>query len=450
MAGSSYDLGHGDVVIAAITSCTNTSNPAVMLAAGLVAKKALALGLTVKPWVKTSLAPGSKVVTEYLAKAGLQTSLDTLGFNLVGYGCTTCIGNSGPLPEEISKAITQGDLVVSSVLSGNRNFEGRVHQEVRTNWLASPPLVVAYAIAGTMRIDLSKEAIGKDKNGKDVFLKDIWPSNKEVADVVAQVSADMFERQYADVFTGPAAWQAIKVDAKGTYGWENSTYIKQPPFFKVGDDLDQQIDVHGARILALLGDSVTTDHISPAGEIQPDSPAGHYLVQHGVDVAEFNSYGSRRGNHEVMMRGTFANIRIKNEMVPGTEGGYTKHIPSGDNLSIYDAAMRYQGEGTPLVVFAGKEYGTGSSRDWAAKGTRLLGVKGVIAESFERIHRSNLIGMGILPMQFKSGDTRKSLGLKGDEIIDIALAGGRERDQGEPGSGADDPPRRRQEAGQSR
>ncbi len=424
VAGSSYDLGHGDVVIAAITSCTNTSNPAVMLAAGLVAKKALALGLTAKPWVKTSLAPGSKVVTEYLAKAGLQTSLDKLGFNLVGYGCTTCIGNSGPLPEEISKAITQGDLVVSSVLSGNRNFEGRVHQEVRTNWLASPPLVVAYAIAGTMRIDLSKEPIGKGSNGKDVFLKDIWPSNKEVADVVAQVSADMFERQYADVFTGPAAWQAIKVDAKGTYGWENSTYIKQPPFFKVGADLDQQVEIRGARILALLGDSVTTDHISPAGEIQPDSPAGHYLVQHGVDVADFNSYGSRRGNHEVMMRGTFANIRIKNEMVPGTEGGYTKHVPSGDKLSIYDAAMRYQGEGTPLIVFAGKEYGTGSSRDWAAKGTRLLGVKGVVSESFERIHRSNLIGMGILPMQFKPGDTRKSLGLKGDEIIDIALPAG--------------------------
>ncbi len=332
VAGSSYDLGHGDVVIAAITSCTNTSNPAVMLAAGLVAKKALALGLKAKPWVKTSLAPGSKVVTEYLAKAGLQTALDKLGFNLVGYGCTTCIGNSGPLPEEISKAITQGDLVVSSVLSGNRNFEGRVHQEVRTNWLASPPLVVAYAIAGTMRIDLSKEPIGKDKNGKDVFLKDIWPSNKEVADVVAQVSADMFERQYADVFTGPEAWQAIKVDAKGTYGWENSTYIKQPPFFKVGDDLDQQVEIRGARILALLGDSVTTDHISPAGEIQADSPAGHYLVQHGVNVADFNSYGSRRGNHEVMMRGTFANIRIKNEMVPGTEGGYTRHVPSGDKV----------------------------------------------------------------------------------------------------------------------
>jgi aconitate hydratase len=299
-----------------------------------------------------------------------------------------------------------------------------VHQLVRTNWLASPPLVVAYALAGTTRIDLSTEPLGKDKAGKDVFLKDIWPSNKEVAEVVAQVSADMFERQYADVFTGPEAWQAIKVDEAGTYGWENSTYIKQPPFFKVGQSLDQSVELRGARVLALLGDSVTTDHISPAGEIQADSPAGHYLVQHGVDVADFNSYGSRRGNHEVMMRGTFANIRIKNEMVPGTEGGYTRHIPSGDDLSIYDAAMRYSGEGTPLVVFAGKEYGTGSSRDWAAKGTRLLGVKAVIAESFERIHRSNLIGMGILPLQFKAGDSRKSLGLTGDEVIDISLPSG--------------------------
>jgi aconitate hydratase len=424
VTGAKYDLGHGDVVIAAITSCTNTSNPAVMLAAGLVAKKALARGLTVKPWVKTSLAPGSKVVTEYLAKTGLQESLDRLGFNLVGYGCTTCIGNSGPLPDVISTAIEQGDLVVSSVLSGNRNFEGRVHQQVRANWLASPPLVVALALAGTTRIDLTKDALGKDQNGRDVFLRDIWPSNKEVADAVAQVSADMFARQYADVFTGPPAWQAIDVDQKGTYGWENSTYIKQPPFFKVGEDLDQSVELSGARVLALLGDSVTTDHISPAGEIQADSPAGHYLVQHGVDVADFNSYGSRRGNHEVMMRGTFANIRIKNEMVPGTEGGYTRHITSGDELSIYDAAMRYAGEGIPLVVFAGKEYGTGSSRDWAAKGTRLLGVKAVIAESFERIHRSNLIGMGVLPLQFKAGDTRKTLKLKGDEIIDIALPAG--------------------------
>jgi len=422
--GASYTLGHGDVVIAAITSCTNTSNPAVMLGAGLVAKKALEKGLTVKPWVKTSLAPGSKVVTEYLQKSGLQRPLDALGFNLVGYGCTTCIGNSGPLPEPIAKAIEQSDLVVSSVLSGNRNFEGRVHQLVRANWLASPPLVVAFALAGTTRVDLTTEPLGKGKDGKDVFLKDIWPSTREVAAAVGQVSADMFERQYADVFTGPEAWRAINVDARGTYGWENSSYIKQPPFFKVGQDLEQSVEVTGARVLALLGDSVTTDHISPAGEIQADSPAGHYLVQHGVDVADFNSYGSRRGNHEVMMRGTFANIRIKNEMVPGVEGGYTKHVPSGEKLSIYDAAIRYQGEGTPLVVFAGKEYGTGSSRDWAAKGTRLLGVKAVVAESFERIHRSNLIGMGVLPLVFKDGVTRKSLGLTGDEVIDVRLPKG--------------------------
>ena len=424
VAGTDYDLGHGDVVIAAITSCTNTSNPAVMLAAGLVAQKAVARGLKVKPWVKTSLAPGSKVVTEYLDKTGLTQSLDALGFNLVGYGCTTCIGNSGPLPEPIAAAIQAGDLVVSSVLSGNRNFEGRVHQLVRANWLASPPLVVAFALAGTTRIDLTREPLGQDASGKPVYLRDVWPSNKEVAAAVAQVSADMFKREYADVFTGPAAWQGIKVDKAGTYGWENSTYIKQPPFFKVGAHLDQPVEVRGARILAVLGDSVTTDHISPAGEIQPDSPAGHYLVQHGVDVVDFNSYGSRRVNHEVMMRGTFANIRIKNEMVPGTEGGYTRHVPSGDELSIYDAAMRYQGEGTPLVVVAGKEYGTGSSRDWAAKGTRLLGVKAVVAESFERIHRSNLIGMGVLPLQFKAGDSRKSLGLTGDETIDIALPPG--------------------------
>ena len=424
VAGESYSLNDGDVVIAAITSCTNTSNPAVMLGAGLVARNALARGLKVKPWVKTSLAPGSKVVTEYLEKAELQDDLDALGFNLVGYGCTTCIGNSGPLPDPISAAINDGDLVVSSVLSGNRNFEGRVHQEVRTNWLASPPLVVAYAIAGTCRIDLSKDPIGQDADGKDVFLKDIWPSNAEIADVVSKVTSDMFAEQYADVFTGPKAWQDIDVTDSGTYSWEESTYIKQPPFFSVGGDLDQEVEVGGARILALLGDSVTTDHISPAGAIQPDSPAGQYLQQHAVDVADFNSYGSRRGNHEVMMRGTFANIRIKNEMVPGVEGGYTKHVPSGEQLSIYDAAMRYQGEGTPLVIFAGKEYGTGSSRDWAAKGTRLLGVKAVVAESFERIHRSNLIGMGVLPLQFKDGDGRASLGLTGEETVDIRLPKG--------------------------
>jgi aconitate hydratase len=422
--GTDYDLGHGDVVIAAITSCTNTSNPAVMLGAGLLARKALQRGLQVKPWVKTSLAPGSKVVTDYYVKSGLQTDLDALGFNLVGYGCTTCIGNSGPLPKPISAAIASGDLVVSSVLSGNRNFEGRVHQEVRTNWLASPPLVVAYAIAGTCRIDLAREPLGQDPHGHDVFLKDIWPSNAEIADVVAQVSAEMFEQQYRDVFTGPQVWQDIAVTDSATYTWEESTYIKQPPFFSVGDDLNQSVEVSGARVLALFGDSVTTDHISPAGEIQPDSPAGQYLQQHGVDVADFNSYGSRRGNHEVMMRGTFANIRIRNEMVPGIEGGYTVHVPSVDRLSIYDAAMRYQGEGTPLVVFAGQEYGTGSSRDWAAKGTRLLGVKAVVTESFERIHRSNLIGMGVLPVQFKNGETRHVLGLRGDEVIDIRLPEG--------------------------
>jgi aconitate hydratase len=422
--GTGYSLGHGDVVLAAITSCTNTSNPAVMVGAGLVARNALARGLQVQPWVKTSLAPGSKVVTEYLQKTGLQDDLDALGFNLVGYGCTTCIGNSGPLPAHISSAIREGDLVVASILSGNRNFEGRVHQEIRTNWLASPPLVVAYALAGTTRIDLASEPIGQDATGADVFLADLWPSNAEIEEAAATVSAEMFERQYADVFTGPEAWRAIEVDSAGTYAWEDSTYIKQPPFFSVGGDLNQQAGVTGARILALLGDSVTTDHISPAGAIQADSPAGQYLQQAAVNEADFNSYGSRRGNHEVMMRGTFANIRIRNEMVPGTEGGYTKHVPSGDELSIYDAAMRYQGEGTPLVVVGGKEYGTGSSRDWAAKGTRLLGVKAVMVESFERIHRSNLIGMGVLPVQFKDGEGRQTLGLTGDEIIDLHLPDG--------------------------
>lgn len=417
--GTDNKLRHGDVVIAAITSCTNTSNPAVMLGAGLVAKKALAKGLSVKPWVKTSLAPGSKVVTEYLEKTELQDSLDTLGFNLVGYGCTTCIGNSGPLPERITAAISEGDLVVASVLSGNRNFEGRVHQEVRTNWLASPPLVVAYAIAGTTRINLATDPLGQDSEGQDVYLKDIWPSNAEISRSVAQVSAAMFDEQYADVFTGPEAWRAIDVSSEGTYGWEDSTYIKQPPFFTMENQLDQEPQVQSARILALLGDSVTTDHISPAGAIQADSPAGHYLQQHAVDEANFNSYGSRRGNHEVMMRGTFANTRIRNEMVPGVEGGYTKHVPTGDELSIFDAAMRYQSEETALVVIAGKEYGTGSSRDWAAKGTRLLGVQAVLAESFERIHRSNLIGMGVLPLQFLDGEGRASLGLTGDELVSI-------------------------------
>ena len=421
VTGKDYDLGHGDVVIAAITSCTNTSNPAVMLAAGLVAQKANARGLTVKPWVKTSLAPGSKVVTEYLEQTGLQASLDAVGFHLVGYGCTTCIGNSGPLDEAVSAAISDGDLVVASVLSGNRNFEGRVHQEVRTNWLASPPLVVAYALAGTTRINLSEDPIGEAADGNPVYLHDIWPSNSEVREAISQVSADMFERQYADVFSGPESWQAIDVSDANTYAWENSTYIKQPPFFSVGASLNQGVEIRKARVLAVLGDSVTTDHISPAGAIQPASPAGEYLQQHGVNVVDFNSYGSRRGNHEVMMRGTFANIRIRNEMVPGTEGGYTTHIPTGDQLSIYDTAVRYQGEDIPLVIFAGKEYGTGSSRDWAAKGTRLLGIKAVIAESFERIHRSNLIGMGVLPLQFLEGETRATLAIQGDEIVDIML-----------------------------
>ena len=423
VAGKDYDLGHGDVVIAAITSCTNTSNPAVMLAAGLVAQKASACGLTVKPWVKTSLAPGSKVVTEYLEQTGLQASLDAVGFHLVGYGCTTCIGNSGPLDEAVSTAILDGDLVVASVLSGNRNFEGRVHQEVRTNWLASPPLVVAYALAGTTRINLSEDPIGEAADGNPIYLHDIWPSNSEVREAMSQVSADMFERQYADVFSGPESWQAIDVSDADTYAWENSTYIKQPPFFSIGASLNQGVEIRKARVLAVLGDSVTTDHISPAGAIQPASPAGEYLQQHGVNVVDFNSYGSRRGNHEVMMRGTFANIRIRNEMVPSTEGGYTTHIPTGDQLSIYDAAVRYQGEDIPLVVFAGKEYGTGSSRDWAAKGTRLLGIKAVIAESFERIHRSNLIGMGVLPLQFIEGATRATLAIQGDEIVDIMLPG---------------------------
>ncbi len=422
--GEDYELKHGDVVIAAITSCTNTSNPAVMLAAGLVARNALNRGLKVKPWVKTSLAPGSKVVTEYLEETNLQSALDQVGFNLVGYGCTTCIGNSGPLPEAISGAIAKGDLTVSAVLSGNRNFEGRVHQEVRANWLASPPLVVAFAIAGTTRIDLTKEPLGQDSDGNDVFLRDIWPSSKDVEDVVGRVTASMFSSQYSDVFTGPDAWREISVDESSTYGWDESTYIKQPPFFTVGGDLDQNVVIDEAKVLAVLGDSVTTDHISPAGAIQPASPAGEYLQQNGVQVIDFNSYGSRRGNHEVMMRGTLANIRIRNEMLTDVEGGYTKHAPTGDLVSIYDAAMRYEREGTPLVVFAGKEYGTGSSRDWAAKGTRLLGVKAVIAESFERIHRSNLVGMGVLPLEFGEGESRKTLALDGSETVSIGFLDG--------------------------
>lgn len=419
--GQTYRLKNGAVVIAAITSCTNTSNPSVMMAAGLVAKKAVEKGLKSQPWVKTSLAPGSKVVTDYYKAAGLTQYLDQLGFALVGYGCTTCIGNSGPLPEPIEKAITQSDLTVASVLSGNRNFEGRVHPLVKTNWLASPPLVVAYALAGSVRIDISTQPLGTGKDGKPVYLRDIWPSQKEIADAVAQVTTAMFHKEYAEVFAGDEQWQAIEVPQAATYVWQkDSTYIQHPPFF---DDIDGPLpvikDVKGARVLALLGDSVTTDHISPAGNIKPDSPAGRYLREKGVEPRDFNSYGSRRGNHEVMMRGTFANIRIRNEMLGGEEGGNTIFIPSGEKLPIYDAAMRYQAAGTPLVVIAGQEYGTGSSRDWAAKGTNLLGVKAVIAESFERIHRSNLVGMGVLPLQFKLDQNRKNLKLTGKETLDI-------------------------------
>ena len=416
-------ISHGSVVIAAITSCTNTSNPAVMIGAGLVAKKANALGIKPKPWVKTSFAPGSKVVTEYLVRTGLQAELDAIGFNLVGYGCTTCIGNSGPLPEDVSTAITTGDLVVASVLSGNRNFEGRVHQEVKTNWLASPPLVVAYALAGSTIVNLATDPIAESADGNSVFLSDLWPSRTEIDDAIAAIDADMFKGEYADVFTGTKAWSDVPVEAAATYDWENSTYIKQPPFFSLvaSEQEDRTVEVDDARILAILGDSVTTDHISPAGAIQPSSPAGEYLQQNGVQVTDFNSYGSRRGNHEVMMRGTFANIRIQNEMVPSTVGGVTRHIPTGDQISIYDAAVRYRGVDTALVVFAGKEYGTGSSRDWAAKGTRLLGINAVIAESFERIHRSNLVGMGVLPLEFTEGESRKLLELKGDETIKISF-----------------------------
>ena len=420
--GEDYTLDHGDVVIAAITSCTNTSNPGVMLAAGLVARNALAKGLTVKPWVKTSLAPGSQVVSDYLEKAGLQDDLDGLGFNLVGYGCTTCIGNSGPLHAPIEAAIQKCDLTVAGVLSGNRNFEGRIHPFVKANYLASPPLVVAYAIAGSLKVDLYKDPLGQDKDGNDVYLKDIWPSNDELRQVLeTALTPQMFVERYGNVFEGPEEWQAVKSTGGKTYQWDStSTYVQNPPYFEgISMDLDKIEDIKGAYMLAKLGDSVTTDHISPAGAIKASSPAGKYLEERQVPVRDFNSYGSRRGNHEVMMRGTFANVRIRNELVPGTEGGVTKHIPSGEEMSIYDAAMKYIDDGLPLIVIAGKEYGTGSSRDWAAKGTRLLGVKAVIAESFERIHRSNLVGMGVLPLQFKEGVTRDSLGLKGDERFDL-------------------------------
>ncbi|MEL6370384.1 MAG: aconitate hydratase AcnA [Pseudomonadota bacterium] len=419
--GESFDIGQGDVAIAAITSCTNTSNPSVLVAAGLVARNARAKGLTVKPWVKTSLAPGSQVVTDYLEKSGLQDDLDALGFNLVGYGCTTCIGNSGPLPPAISKAVNENNLAVASVLSGNRNFEGRVSPDVRANYLASPPLVVAYAIAGSVKVDLTTQPIGQDQDGNDVFLKDIWPTNHEIAEIVREnVTAAMFASRYADVFKGDAEWQGIETSDAQVYNWPASTYVANPPYF---DGMEMTPDavkpIEGARVLSLFGDSITTDHISPAGSIKEDGPAGDYLKSHQVGVADFNSFGSRRGNHEVMMRGTFANIRIKNQMLDGVEGGYTKHIPSADQMAIYDAAMKYKAEGTPLVVVAGEQYGTGSSRDWAAKGTILLGVRAVIAGSFERIHRSNLVGMGVLPLQFKGGDSWASLNLTGDEKITI-------------------------------
>jgi aconitate hydratase len=422
VSGKNYDLGHGDVVIAAITSCTNTSNPNVMIGAGLLARKAAAKGLTAKPWVKTSLAPGSQVVGEYLEKSGLQKDLDKLGFNLVGFGCTTCIGNSGPLPPENSKAINDNDLVAAAVLSGNRNFEGRVNADVRANYLASPPLVVSYAIAGSMNFDVARDPLGVDQKGKKVFLKDIWPSNKEIGDFVAKnITRQMFSKKYADVFKGDANWRKISVKGGMTYDWDKkSTYVQNPPYFVgMGRHPKPLEDIVDARVLALLLDSITTDHISPAGSIKIDSPAGKYLIDHKVKPADFNQYGTRRGNHEVMMRGTFANIRIKNQMVPGVEGGLTIHYPSKQRMAIYDAAMKYKADRIPLVVFAGKEYGSGSSRDWAAKGSILLGIRAVIAQSFERIHRSNLVGMGVMPLVFEEGTSWQSLGLKGDEHVTI-------------------------------
>ena len=420
--GQPFELDDGAVVIASITSCTNTSNPSVMLGAGLVAKKAAARGLKVKPWVKTSLAPGSQVVTEYLNAAGLMDDLEQLGFHIVGYGCATCIGNSGPLPEAVSRAIAEGNLSVCSVLSGNRNFEGRVHAEVRMNYLASPPLVVAYAIAGTMDIDLYNEAIGQDADGNDVYLRDIWPTQQEVNDTVRDsVTREEFTGVYRDVFAGAERWQALDAPQQQLFAWNaDSTYIQNPPYFEnMSREPGEVTDIEGARVLAKLGDSVTTDHISPAGAIKPDSPAGKYLLAHGVQQADFNSLGSRRGNHEVMMRGTFANIRLRNQLAPGTEGGVTRHLPDDEPMSIYDAAMRYRQENVPLIVLAGKEYGSGSSRDWAAKGPRLLGVRAVIAESYERIHRTNLVCMGILPLQYMDGETADSLGLSGREVYSI-------------------------------
>jgi aconitate hydratase len=420
--GERFELEHGAVVIAAITSCTNTSNPSVMVAAGLVAKKAAERGLQRKPWVKSSLAPGSKVVTEYYERAGLTPYLEELGFYTVGYGCTTCIGNSGPLPEPISKAVTDGELVVCSVLSGNRNFEARIHPEVKANYLASPPLVVAYALAGQMDIDLTTEPLGQGSDGEDVYLRDIWPTTEEIdATVKSAVEGDMFRRTYADVFTGDERWRSLEIPEGDLYDWrEDSTYVRRPPYFDgMSPEPGTVDDFEGARCLVQVGDSVTTDHISPAGAIKPDSPAGTYLIEHGVERKDFNSYGSRRGNHEVMVRGTFANVRLKNLLVPGSEGTWTIHLPDGEEMTIYDASVRYQQEGTPLIVIAGKEYGSGSSRDWAAKGPKLLGVRAVIAESYERIHRSNLLMMGILPLQFRDGETPATLGLTGRELFSV-------------------------------
>jgi aconitate hydratase len=422
LAEAPGQLEHGSVVIAAITSCTNTSNPSVMIGAGLLAKKAVELGLSRKPWVKSSLAPGSKVVTEYLNAAGLTPFLDELGFNLVGYGCTTCIGNSGPLPEDISAEIKDKNLVVASVLSGNRNFEGRIQQEVRANYLASPPLVVAYSLAGTITKDLTTEPLGTSAAGKDIYLKDIWPTEQEIqSTMVKAVTAGMFRRSYAGVYDGDERWQGLHVPEGSRFEWEaDSTYIRKPTFLEgmtMTPEAGQQI--LKARVLALLGDSVTTDHISPAGSIKADTPAGKYLIEKGVKIADFNSYGARRGNHEVMMRGTFANVRLRNQMAPGTEGGFTTYQPGGEGMTIYDASVKYQAAGVPLLVIAGKEYGSGSSRDWAAKGTYLLGVKAVIAESFERIHRSNLVNMGVLPLEFKAGESAASLGLSGLESYDL-------------------------------
>ncbi|MFF0478119.1 aconitate hydratase AcnA [Streptomyces sp. NPDC004284] len=422
--GTTYTIDHGAVTVAAITSCTNTSNPYVMVAAALVAKKAVEKGLTRKPWVKTTLAPGSKVVTDYFDKAGLTPYLDKVGFNLVGYGCTTCIGNSGPLPEEVSKAVNEHDLAVTSVLSGNRNFEGRINPDVKMNYLASPPLVVAYAIAGSMKVDITKDALGVDQDGKPVYLADIWPSEAEVNDVVANaIGEDMFSKSYEDVFAGDAQWQALSIPTGSTFEWDaESTYVRKPPYFEgMTMETTPVTDITGARVLAKLGDSVTTDHISPAGAIKADTPAGKYLTEHGVERRDFNSYGSRRGNHEVMIRGTFANIRLRNQIAPGTEGGFTRDFTQADApvSFIYDASQNYQAAGTPLVILGGKEYGSGSSRDWAAKGTALLGVKAVITESYERIHRSNLIGMGVLPLQFPAGQSADSLGLTGEETFSI-------------------------------